>query len=162
MDTLKNIAGAVIGLAVVVGTLMLGIALLRGGATLAARNYDVVIAVTRFATVAMFIGFVLLIFPQSRPIGGVTLTLSSFVVGAALWIWALLYVLATWGWGAVIIGLLFAGVGTVPMALVASILAGEWAIVGQVALGLAMIIGARIAGAWGAGGMTRDDRGWAA
>ena len=53
--------------------------------------------------------------------------IASYVFGATLWMEGLLLTLAIWGVGAVVIGLFMAGVGVVPIAMLATLLKGMWA-----------------------------------
>ena len=63
----------------------------------------------------------------SRGIASMALFIASFVFGVTLWMKGLLLCLLIWGIWAVIIGVLLAGVGVVPIAILATILNGDWA-----------------------------------
>jgi len=71
---------------------------------------------------------ILAIFKKTRGFGSVGLFLCSYVVGITLWIWSLIlsYTMAGIVW--MIMGLLFGGIGIVPIALIASLLRMEWLI----------------------------------
>ena len=51
-----------------------------------------------------------------------------------------------WGTRAVFIGLFIAGIGVVPIAILATALNGEWAITGQIILLLVLTFGSRMLG----------------
>ena len=50
----------------------------------------------------------------------------SYIFGAPLWMEGLLFTLLIWGVGAVFIGLFIAGVGVVPIAMLATLFKGMW------------------------------------
>ena len=62
----------------------------------------------------------------TRGFSSIALFISSYVFGATLWMEGLLLTLVIWGAGAVIIGLFIAGVGVVPIAILATLFKGMW------------------------------------
>ena len=62
----------------------------------------------------------------TRGFSSVALLISSYVFGATLWMESLLLTLFIWGLGAVVIGLIMAGIGIVPIAILATLLKGMW------------------------------------
>lgn len=74
--------------------------------------------------------------------------LSSYVFGAILWVWALLLTFDLWGMFAVVIGILFLGVGIVPVALLAVIFHAEWSSLGDLAIMIVSTFGFRILAVW--------------
>ena len=91
------------------------------------------------------------IFKKTRGASGIGLVVSSFVYGLTLWVWALLLTYAIWGLTAVFIGLFIAGVGVVPIAMLATAMKGEWLITGQIILLLVLTFGSRMLGLYFAG-----------
>lgn len=69
--------------------------------------------------------------------------ISSYVIGLALWVWALILTYVLWGLWAVVIGLFFMGVGIVPIAMLATLFKGMWPQLGQLVLGLVLVFGIR-------------------
>ena len=65
---------------------------------------------------------------------------------STLWFWAPLVTYVIWGAMAVFIGLFMAGVGVVPIAIVATAVKGEWAMTGQIILLLILTFGSRMLG----------------
>jgi hypothetical protein len=74
--------------------------------------------------------------------------LSSYVFGAILWIWALLLTFDLWGMFAVIIGILFLGIGIIPVALLAVIFHAEWSSLGDLTIMIVVTFGFRIFAVW--------------
>jgi len=66
------------------------------------------------------------------------------VFGATLWMEGLLLTLAIWGVGAVFIGLFLAGVGVVPIAMLATLIKGMWGPLIELVLLTIMTFGSRI------------------
>ena len=62
----------------------------------------------------------------TRGFSTVALLIASYIFGATLWMEGLLLTLLIWGAGAVFIGLFLAGVGVVPIAMLATLLKGMW------------------------------------
>jgi hypothetical protein len=88
----------------------------------------------------------LAVFKKTKGLSAIGLVASSYVYGLTLWFWGLLLTYYLWGVIAVFIGLFMAGVGVVPMAMLATALAGEWAITGQLTLLLLFTYGSRLLG----------------
>ena len=85
--------------------------------------------------IALVTGLVGILVRRLRGICGyVIFSVASFVFGIDLWIWSLVSVLHCWGRIAAVIGILLAGVGIVPMALVATMFSREWSTFGFLTL----------------------------
>ena len=87
----------------------------------------------------------LFLFPKTRPLLGVILILSSYVFSLALWIGCLFNVFLLAGIFWVIIGLLLALVGILPVALISCVLYGDYCIIGLMLYSI-LFIGARLGG----------------
>lgn len=98
--------------------------------------------------IALFILGPLTLIPPVRFIAATGFRITSIVFGVMIWVCGLGVTYDAWGWGGVIIGLVFAGVGIVPVAMLAALLQGEWQalIVFVILLGLAF--GLRALGLW--------------
>lgn len=91
---------------------------------------------------------VLLILPLAIPqatrgFSSVALLIASYVFGATLWMQGLLLTLSIWGLGAVFIGLFLAGVGVVPIAMLATLFNGMWLALVELILLTVLTFGAR-------------------
>jgi hypothetical protein len=126
---------------------MLGLLLIKGGVWLSERITPWLFSISWGVLAFAFLGFLpLCASKETRGVGGLGLHISSYAFGATLWFWSLLLTYTTWGWIAVIIGLLIAGVGVLPIALLATAFKGEWAIFGQLLLLTVATFGARFLG----------------
>jgi len=88
----------------------------------------------------------LALFRKTIGISGVGLFISSYIYGITLWFWALLLTYVIWGALALIIGLFIVGVGVVPIAILATIIKGQWATLAQIIFLLILTYGSRALG----------------
>ena len=77
---------------------------------------------------------------------GIGFLLTATVLGALLWIWSLAFTYEAWGIIPVIIGLLLAGIGIVPVALAAALFEGAWTTLALLLALIACIYGFRVVG----------------
>jgi hypothetical protein len=87
-------------------------------------------------------------FLRTRAIAGAGLIVASWVLGVILWAYGVLFTYTLWGWPALIIGLLFVGVGVVPMAFLVLALNSAWSWIGDLGYLLAMTLGIGFLGIW--------------
>ena len=121
--------------------------LVKGGVWVSERVYDWLLVIN---SIAFFIVIVVLlplaIFRRTRAFAGGGIFISSYIFGLTLWVWSLLISYTLWGVVGVAVGLLFMGIGIVPIAIVASLFHGLWSVVGQLLLISAFTLGARFFG----------------
>ena len=123
-DTLAGLGGLLImGVFLVVGLAIAGVFIF--GAAWASTKLLPVLTWIVFGLV-VFILLPLAIPRATRGFSSVALFVASYVFGATLWMEGLLLTLGIWGLGAVFIGLFLAGVGVVPIAMLATLLKGMW------------------------------------
>jgi hypothetical protein len=76
--------------------------------------------------ISVFILLPLACFRRTRMVAGVTLLVFSYLFGLTTWILGLIVTWAFWGLLGIFIGFLLAGIGVVPLGLIASVLHGRW------------------------------------
>ena len=86
------------------------------------------------------------IFRKLRPWTGLGFQLASYLFGTLLFAFSCLVAVQLWGYVGLIIGLLLAGGGVVPVAFLAALFHGKWALLGYVVLGTVLTFGTRILG----------------
>lgn len=146
-DKLAELSGWLIGSAVAaVGLLIAGV-FIFGAAWASAKLLPWFVVLTEVAFgIVVFVLLPLAIPKATRGLSSVGLVVASYLFGAVLWMSSLLLTLAIWGVVAVVIGLFMAGVGVVPIALVATLTNGMWdELLGLVLLAV-MTFGCRIGG----------------
>lgn len=127
----KETLGAIGGLALMLAIAAVGIAIVIAfilGGVWGSKHLLPWLTVISFVVFAIVI-FVLLplaIPRATRGFSSISMLIASYVFGATLWMFGLLLTYFTWGIVAVIIGLVFFGVGVVPIALLATLFKGMW------------------------------------
>jgi hypothetical protein len=117
--------------------------LLRGMVWAADKLMPWLVNASTYALLVCILVFLpLCAFRRTRPWAGIGFVYASLLFGAMLFAYSSLFVVFAWGYGALAIGLLFAGVGVVPVALLAAIFRGEWAVFWE------LIFVPRILGTW--------------
>ncbi len=82
----------------------------------------------------------------TRPWAGIGYFIASYVFGLTGWFMGLLLTWMLWGGFAVIIGLVFLGVGVIPIAMLATLFKGMWAELGLLILAVVLTYGLRVLG----------------
>jgi hypothetical protein len=146
-EFLKSIGGFIIGIAVFLGIIFLAFFFIKGGVWLSEKVLPWLFTVM-WLVLALDILIILPlgIFKKTKGVSAIGLVFSSYVYGLTLWFWALLLTYMIWGGVAVFIGLFIAGVGVIPIAMLATAIKGEWAITGQIVLLLVFTFGSRMLG----------------
>jgi hypothetical protein len=149
MQALKNVGMTVLGLGVMVGLGIVTLIYLQGIVWVSVRVFDYVVMVNSAVfLLSVFIFLPCAIFRVTRKVAAFGLLGASYVFGLTVWLFGFLVTYAAWGIIGVFIGLVFAGVGIVPVGMVASGLHGEWDVFWQLVLGIAFTFGARGLAAW--------------
>lgn len=145
--------GAVLGgLAIMGGMLVLGLALLMGMASFSVWvlkwTYPAFL-ITLSLTIILLLPLALI--PPTRGFAAVGLLIASMAFGAILWLWGMAYTYGAWGLVGVVIGLVFLGVGVVPIAMLAALLHGDWGNLGLFVVTVVVTYGVRALSHWLAG-----------
>ena len=85
-------------------------------------------------------------FRKTRPWAGLGFFVASLVFGIFLFADACIVDVQIWGYGALFFGLILAGVGVVPVALVATIVHGAWPLFWDMVVGVVLTFGTRYLG----------------
>ena len=115
------------------------------------KHLDTVFGWTREVAEWTLVGCIFILAPlglfrRTRAAGGIGFYVASFAFGANLFIFAVIVVLSLWGVLALVIGLLIAGVGVLPVAFLASVWRREWSVFWELVFGLVLTFGARAYG----------------
>ena len=89
------------------------------------------------------------LFKATRPAGGTGMYFSSYLFGLTTWFLGATITFVTWGWVGLIIGLIIAGVGVVPIGILAAFISLK-----EPALGFSLIVMVVIVFATRIGGMS--------
>ena len=85
------------------------------GYTLMLPFYFIALALTVFVFVP------LTLWRKTRGVGSVALFIASYIFGLTTWLFGAMITFSVFGWFGLVLGLLFLGVGVVPLAIVGSI-----------------------------------------
>ncbi len=107
---------------------------------------DILETVSIFSIGATILSLPLLMFKRLRPFIGLGITILTYLWGFILWLVAFGFVLSNWGWIPVIIGLVLAGVGIVPVAMFMALIHGDFANFFFFLIAIFLLIGARYLG----------------
>jgi hypothetical protein len=160
MSRTKAAFEAVGGIAIFFGFMLVlglfGFLFIQGGLWLSAKLYPILVSISGL-TLAVVV-FVLLpngIWSSTPKFAGSGMIIASYVFGACAWTWSFLITYTLWGGLGLAIGLFMAGVGIVPLAMLATLLGGYWSTLGELTLLLALTFGLR---AWGAYLLSKAER----
>jgi hypothetical protein len=96
--------------------------------------------------VLVFVMVPLCMFRKTRHWAGVAFLYTSYFLGATIFVYCCLFVVSVWGYGGLAGGLIFAGVGVVPVALLATLLHAEWSVLLELVVGIVLTFGMRFLG----------------
>ena len=145
----KDAGLVIVSWVVIVGLLAIPLGLLTGAAAFS-------VWVSKWAAPAFVMTFLLSIImlaplslvPAMRRFTAVGFIIASMVFSAIVMIWGLSYTYLVWGIFPVIVGLLFFGVGIVPVAMFAALVHGDWSNLGMFALTAGVALGTQRLGSW--------------
>jgi hypothetical protein len=143
---LKEAANWLLGLAIMVAVFLLIALFLHGIVWASDKALPWLLLAGSRTFDACFILLPLCISKKTRAWAGLGYYLASFVFGVALWAFSCIVAFGHWGYVGLIIGLLLAGVGVFPVALLAVLVHAEWSIGGWLLVGLVLTFGTRFVG----------------
>ena len=127
MNALRGMGALALGIAGIVALFTVALLLLRGVAYVSEIVIPWLVDASGFAFWICLLIFLPLSFIRKTRVAAMWgFLLSSFVFGTCVWVYGFLVTYMTWGIVAVAIGLFVFGVGVVPIAIIASMVHGEW------------------------------------
>lgn len=143
-DVLKTIGSYILGIIIFVGFGLLVAFILKGSLWFSVKVFPLMGIVFWIVLIFSIVILVpLSIIKKTREIGLIGILITSYIYGLLLWVWSFLITFSTWGWIAVIIGLVIAGIGVVPIALLATILTAHWATLLEIIILIVITFGVR-------------------
>jgi hypothetical protein len=133
----------------IIGVLAVVMLFVRDGVWVQENIYPIVQTIAGISLFTVFpLSLLLTIFRKTRGISGLLLFIESYIFGFSLWLFSLIILNLLGGRIGVIIGLVFAGIGVIPVAIIASALHGYWSTAGEILLAGILIILARYIGGY--------------
>jgi hypothetical protein len=147
--TLKNVGLILGGVLVMAALFGLGIIFIVGAtaASLWVMKWVPLVLWSSLAIVFFILGPLSLI-PPARVIAATGFVIASYVFGAMMWFCGLAFTYEVWGMFGVFVGLVIAGVGIVPVAMLAALLHGEWQVVIVFVILIVLTFGLRALAFW--------------
>lgn len=145
MNKSKGIFAALGGMGLIIGVSIVAILtamLVINGLTWIAR---VVFPLTIWLTQIALAIFIFILLPLSfirrtYDFSAIGILIVSYVVGASIWIVAFMETYRLWGTWGLVIGLVFMGIGVVPIAILAMLFHGMWAQSAQLVIAALIVI----------------------
>jgi hypothetical protein len=147
-EKLKNFSFAVIGIVVFVAIFLGGVFLLKGGTWLFENFYPLIKTINSIVFSLILLLILLSFVPKLRLITGTGIYAGSWILGVLFWLFCLYLTNALWGLGAVILGVMFFGVGVFVTAALALLFHGAFVPLAMLLLALSVIYALRILGVW--------------
>ena len=127
METLKSIGGCLLYIVILAACVALAALFFLGAEWCSAHLLPWFMLGCEIATAILFLILLpLCLIRKARGFAAIAILLISYVFGITVWMEGLLITLSTWGVGAVIFGLLFMGVGVVPIGMLAALFHRMW------------------------------------
>lgn len=144
LEKLGGLAAGLLGFVIFVGLMVGAYIILSGTASLAIDNISLIFTVNNIAlAICVFVFIPLAIFDKTRIISCYGLLFGSYALGLTVWLYGLAVTYSLWGLFWVIVGLFIAGVGVVPIGLLAAVLGGYWSVAGILIYGCVITYGFR-------------------
>ena len=144
---LKSIGSFLLGGVVLIGLILLVLFFVKGGVWLGEKILPwLLFLMWPVLAIGILIFLPMGIFKRTKGAAALGLGISSYVFGLTLWFWGLILTYLIWGMAAVFIGLFIAGIGAVPLSILATALEGEWSTLGQLIFLLFLTFGSAALG----------------
>jgi hypothetical protein len=155
--SLTKFGTTVFGIAMFLAVTLLPILYIYGSVLAAAKILPILsVAVVVVLAVCLNIFLPMSLFRFTREASCKGFFVSSYIFGAALWLAGVAVAYDFWGFYGLLIGLIIAGVGVVPVAMLAAALLGEWLEVCGFVLAIVLTFGLRLFAIYLASKVDRD------
>lgn len=146
---LQAVGGLFLWIGVMIAIAFVAAFIINGGVNVAVWVLPIINNVYAIAVVFdIAILLPLALFKKTRGFAGTGLYLSSYIFGLNLWIFSFLMAYAFWGVVGVFLGIIFLGVGVVPVAALAFLVHGLWIPLFELLLGVVVVFVTRWLGQW--------------
>lgn len=146
-ELFKSIGGFILGIGFFLAVILFAMFFIKGGVWIGEK-------VLPWLSIIMWIVLILnililaplSILKKTKGFSAIGIYISSYTYGITLWFWGLILTYLIWGPMAVFIGLFLAGIGVVPIAIIATAIEGEWTVVGELIFLILLTYGSRYFG----------------
>jgi hypothetical protein len=145
MESLKGVGGILFGIMMFSALIAVPILLIMGAAAISPIVLPFLNATGTILFICCIVVFCpLSLFRGTRFVAFWGFFVSSYIFGFTVWLYGLLVTYTLWGIFGVILGLVLAGIGVVPLGIIAALINGMWFVVGNLVFGLILTYGARV------------------
>lgn len=126
-DLLKIVGGTAFSIVMFAAAIVLAFLFITGGVWLSDKLLPWLVLASWLVTLLVVLLFLpLSLLRAARRFTSIAILISSYVLGLTLWMEGLLLTYVIWGGFAVFVGLFLAGIGVVPVAMLATLINGMW------------------------------------
>lgn len=144
MNKIKALGGVLLGIAAASALFLIMYAFITGTARVAEWLAPLLTSVNGYALgISIVVLLPMALFRASRGWAAVGFMVVSFVFGFVMWMFGFLYTYILWGVLGIVVGIFLAGIGVVPIGMLALAIHGEWELAGQLLFGLVLTFGTR-------------------
>jgi hypothetical protein len=140
---MKSLKGVGIALSLILLAVLVPVIVLHGMVWFSTKALPLLDSASLAALVFCVVVLPLSLFRRTRRWAGNVFYTLSYLFGTMLFAFACVVAYQNWGYGGLIIGLIFAGIGVVPVACLAALLHGQWSVLGQLAFVIVTTFGIR-------------------
>jgi hypothetical protein len=136
-----------LGIILTIALCFVVVMIIQGAVWFSSKIYPwllIIFSITLLVTIVVLLP--LSIPPKTRNFAGNYLYIASYIFGATLWIWGILLTYILLGGFGVFIGLFMAGVGVVPISMIATLINGMWSELLQIIIQILLTFGTRYFG----------------
>lgn len=154
MKTIKDLFTGALGIGLFLAIIIISAIFLIFGLKIASAVYPILETIAAiFIIISLFIFIPLAFFKKTRMISIYGFIISAFIFAINVWIFSLLTTYFYWGIFGVVLGIMLGGIGEIPIAVIASLLHGDWAsifniistvVLFLIAQGLAAYLGSKV------------------
>ena len=141
---INSLSGCLLGIIFLVGIGLIALLFIQGGVWLSEKALPYFLGLARI-TFAVVVAILLPMtaFHRTQRFAASGLINAAALFGITLWVWGLVLTYNLWGGGAVLVGIFLLGVGVVPLAMLATLMAQMWQPFGQLILLALLTYGTR-------------------
>ncbi|MBI2033447.1 MAG: zinc ribbon domain-containing protein [Candidatus Levybacteria bacterium] len=144
MNRFKDLFYTILGIVIFIAFIVVTALLLVHGYKIAKSIFPILVNVTGWATLISLVVFLpSALFNKTRIISVWGLFLASYTFGVSLWVYGFLITYFYWGVLGIVFGLLFMGIGVVPLGIVASLFHADWSTIGTMVYMFVLTYGSR-------------------
>jgi hypothetical protein len=143
----KAIGGLILGITIFLGIIITTILIVTFGIKIAFAVEPIINIVAAILLILDIVILVLALSKKLRPIVGIIMVFSSYIMGLSTLIYGFAVTLSLWGMVGVVIGIFMGGVGVIPIGLLAAMFHSQWGPFWSLLISIVLTLATGLAGA---------------